>query len=382
VLKPHVFYNIKLEYKEVTGTAFVELSWASQSTPKEIIPASQLYYETHVKQSPFSFLVSPNIAVGAHSWATGEGLALATAGTSAQLTLQANDVYDNERGEGGDIFSVRVFPPNSIENGADGRPVHAVVVDEGDSSYISEYTQYAAGSNTLYATLLTRGGVTATYYENHDFSSPVKYSEDTSAMQQVQMKAGSLTNNEFSIATIDSFAVRWVGSIAPVVDSVYTFTWDRGSMNMTDRVKIWVDNSIIINQWTSLGPNQDPSGTIDLRSSYYYDLSVNYKVPANGATYATTPVLQWQYAGMAKTNVPSDQLFRGQDVSGTPSTVFVHPAGTCAAKSFTSPNQQAAGHTLELATAGLQAEFTVTAKDLYGNLRCVGGENSKCASLA
>ena len=377
VLKPHVFYNIKLEYKEVTGTAFVELSWASQSTPKEIIPASQLYYETHVKQSPFSFLVSPNIAVGAHSWATGEGLALATAGTSAQLTLQANDVYDNERGEGGDIFSVRVFPPNSIENGADGRPVHAVVVDEGDSSYISEYTQYAAGSNTLYATLLTRGGVTATYYENHDFSSPVKYSEDTSAMQQVQMKAGSLTNNEFSIATIDSFAVRWVGSIAPVVDSVYTFTWDRGSMNMTDRVKIWVDNSIIINQWTSLGPNQDPSGTIDLRSSYYYDLSVNYKVPANGATYATTPVLQWQYAGMAKTNVPSDQLFRGQDVSGTPSTVFVHPAGTCAAKSFTSPNQQAAGHTLELATAGLQAEFTVTAKDLYGNLRCVGGEKFK-----
>lgn len=389
MLKPHVFYNIKLEYKEVTGTAFVELSWATQSTPKEIIPASQFYYETHVKQSPFSFLVSPNIAVGAKCWATGEGLALATAGTSAQLTLQANDMYDNERGEGGDIFSVRVFPPNSVcydvptaacpanLGKADGRPVHAVVVDEGDSSYISEYTQYVAGYNTLYATLLTRGGVAATYYDNHEFTSPVKYSEDTMAMQKVQMKSSSLANNDFSITTIDNFAVRWMGSIAPVVDSVYTFSWDRGNMNMTDRVKIWVDNSIIINQWTSLGPNQDPFGTIDLRSSYYYDLKVDYKVPANGAAYTTHPALQWEYAGMAKTDILSSQLFRGQEVSGTPSTVFVHPAGTCAAKSFTTPNQLASGHTLELATAGLQAEFKVTAKDLYNNLRCIGGEKFK-----
>ena len=144
-LKPHVFYDIKLEYKEVTGTAFVRMSWATQSTPKEIVPANQLYYETHVKQSPFSFIVNPNIAVGQNCWAAGEGLVLATAGTSAQLTLQANDVYDNERGEGGDIFSVRVFPPVS------GRPAHAVVVDEGDSSYVSEYTQYVAGNNLSYA---------------------------------------------------------------------------------------------------------------------------------------------------------------------------------------------------------------------------------------
>lgn len=152
-LKPHVFYNIKLEYKEVTGAAFVRMSWSSQSTPKEIVPASQLYYETHIKQSPFSFIVSPSVAVGSHCWAVGEGLALATAGTSAQLTLQANDVYDNERGEGGDLFTVRVFPPNSIEKDPpeDGRPVHAMVVDEGDSSYISEYTQYVAGSTSRYA---------------------------------------------------------------------------------------------------------------------------------------------------------------------------------------------------------------------------------------
>jgi hypothetical protein len=31
--------------------------------------------------------------------AAGDGLYLATAGTAAQFTIQANDQYDNERGE-------------------------------------------------------------------------------------------------------------------------------------------------------------------------------------------------------------------------------------------------------------------------------------------
>jgi hypothetical protein len=46
---------------------------------------------------------------------------MCAAGTSAQLTVQANDQYDNERGEGGNFFSVRVFPPSSIERSLDGR---------------------------------------------------------------------------------------------------------------------------------------------------------------------------------------------------------------------------------------------------------------------
>ncbi len=33
------------------------------------------------------------------STAAGDGLAMATAGTAAQFTIQANDEYDNERGE-------------------------------------------------------------------------------------------------------------------------------------------------------------------------------------------------------------------------------------------------------------------------------------------
>ena len=178
----------------------------------------QLYYETQAKKSPFSFIVVPNVANGSQSTAAGTGLAVATAGTGAQFTIQANDMYANERGDGGDIFSVRIFPPGSIESGLDGRSMQGVVVDNTDSSYSVEYTTYKSGKSTLYAALLVRGGVTATYYDYPDFTSPVKYAEGTTNLQNVQFEPYAASDNDLSIPTINEFSVRYAGFVAPTKD--------------------------------------------------------------------------------------------------------------------------------------------------------------------
>ena len=65
-----------------------------------------------------------------------------------------------------------------------------------------------------------------------------------------------------------------------------------------------------------------------------------------------------------QTDITSTNLYRGYDVMDSPFTVNVQPAGTCAAKSIAVPNQAGAGHSLELSTAGLQAEFTITVESL------------------
>jgi hypothetical protein len=377
-LKANVFYNMKMEYKQVTGSAFAKLSWASQSTPKEIVPSSQLYYETQAKKSPFSFIVMPNVANGTRSTAAGAGLAVATAGTAAQFTIQANDMYDNERGEGGDVFSVRVYPPGSIEQGADGRAVHGVVVDNTDSSYSVEYTTYKSGINTLYAALLVRGGVTATYYDNNDFTVPVKYAEGTTNLQKVQFASSTVSDNDNSVPSVAGFSVRYAGFVAPTRDSTYEFQWRRGLAAAMDRVRLWVDNSLIIDQWSSLYSSQ-PSGNIELRSAYYYDMKLDYKY-VSGCTSGSCTAnanLRWKPSGGTLSDITSANLYRGYDVMDSPFNVDVNPAGTCAAKSIAIPNQASAGHSLELSTAGLQSEFTITAKDLYGNLRLTGGDNFK-----
>lgn len=58
-LAANKFYGIKMEYKQIVGTAYSKLSWASQSTPKEILPTSQLYFETDVTGSPSVLQVFP-----------------------------------------------------------------------------------------------------------------------------------------------------------------------------------------------------------------------------------------------------------------------------------------------------------------------------------
>ncbi len=113
-LKANVFYDIKMEYKQIIGNAFARLFWASASVTKELIPSSQFYYETQTQKSPFGLIISPNAATGIESIASGKGgcnyciaffdpgtfthltaitlrstgITIATAGTASTLTIQ------------------------------------------------------------------------------------------------------------------------------------------------------------------------------------------------------------------------------------------------------------------------------------------------------
>ncbi len=118
---------------------------------------------------------------------------------------------------------------------------------------------------------------------------------------------------------------------------------------------------MIVDQWVSLGTS-NPSGNIDLRSAYYYDVRVDYKYQSGCLSGACTANarLQWFPNGGVQSDITSTNLYRGYNVMDSPFIVNVQPAGTCAAKSIAIPNQAGAGHSLELSTAGLQAEFTIT----------------------
>ena len=75
-LRSNVFVDIKMEYKEVVGTALVRLFWESPSSPRQLVPSSSFYFETHTAKSPFGLVVSPSFASGPHSYATGDGVCM------------------------------------------------------------------------------------------------------------------------------------------------------------------------------------------------------------------------------------------------------------------------------------------------------------------
>lgn len=61
-----------------------------------------------------------------------------------------------------------------------------------------------------------------------------------------------------------TWAARWTGLVLPSESEVYTFYagGDVTSSAKNERIKLWVDNSLIIQQWSSLATTSAPSGRL------------------------------------------------------------------------------------------------------------------------
>jgi hypothetical protein len=98
------------------------------------------------------------------------------------------------------------------------RAVHAVVVDNTDSSYSVEYSTFVSGPASVFLHQLKVGGVHATYYDAPGMMTPRSsrhasqplggYPVSTIGWQTMSATAGL---PGASIATADGYSVRWAG---------------------------------------------------------------------------------------------------------------------------------------------------------------------------
>ena len=155
--------------------------------------------------------------------------------------------------------------------------------------------------------------------------------------------------------------------------SAQIFTFESSIAETDERVKLWVDNSLIIDRWETYDHLSATSftATIALSRPNYYDLKMEYKQHAGSHAKA---ILKWhcRIAGSAcehKGIIPSSNLFHIREVADSPFPPFtVEPAPTCAARSTVE------GPGLSSATAGIAAGFTIQAVDEYDNDRGIGDD--------
>merc|ERR1719181_1281419 len=301
------------------------------------------------------------------------------------------------------------------------RIVRGDVVDNGDSTYTASFTGTQKGRYTVVTSLVNAGGLEATYYDANtitDLGNEAAYTFGKAAangndgkknIHSVDMTVdwsatavsaatcnGCVPSTPAGLKADGLFGVRWVGFVRPSRASQYTFHVNLGEVGAVggatanlpaDRVKLWVDNSIIVQQWTSLASTA-PSGTMGFaKGNGYYDISMLYKCGAAGAKCGYSLLWENTASGVAnddtsKGRIPSTRLFQRYDVpntgltcSGTPcltkdtsaltmhTTLQIMPSVTCASQST------AKGDQLSLRTAGVAASFTIQAKDAYENER-------------
>jgi hypothetical protein len=131
--------------------------------------------------------------------------------------------------------------------------------------------------------------------------------------------------------------VRWAGFIRPTGTDEYTFsTIDPAVLandNKNDRVRLWIDSKLIIDQWVSLASLM-PSATTSIPVvNDYYELNMHYKVSSWGGPSFTGVTSQ----SLATTCATSGTQFRLGSSAASTAGVYVNmyimfTSGVCSGK--------------------------------------------------
>lgn len=97
----------------------------------------------------------------------------------------------------------------------------------------------------------------------------------------------------------DTFSVRWTGWVHAPSSGSYTFY-----TTSDDGVRLWVNNQLLINNWTDHGATEN-SASITLSAGKKYDIKLEYY--ENGG--AATIKLSWTPPGVAKQVIPQERLY-------------------------------------------------------------------------
>jgi hypothetical protein len=322
---------------------------------------NKVFYGTADKT--FELIVLPALTCATYTTAHGAFLTLATAGTYGTFTIQSRDAGINNRTEPDD-FQVFLTGPAGRSN---------IPVDWDDDSMSGNATlTYIVTSSGMYSLSIRHiytPGLNATYFKDDKLSTPVY----TQIENNINHNWGADSPNS-AVGDVDGWSARWTGYVKPRYTGEYTFY--NVLDNDDERVRLWIDNHMIIDEWTSLNATVT-SGTVSLIADVIYDLKNEYKDMANDAVFR----LRWLSGSQSLEPIPSTHLFaNSRHISGgVPGALFTRrdgliagqgspwsltmlPGATCGAISTV-----VAGSFMSIQTAGIFASFTIQAKDMLGN---------------
>ena len=211
------------------------------------------------------------------------------------------------------------FPGSSSE-----RNVQALVLPGAvRGQYSVQLLQTRAGSSMLTIALAVGGSLTATYYDA---------STRSSSLNEMWLPIES-RQTDLSIGTAETaaFSVRWAGFVRPsVAAAAYTFFAASVAAN-DERVRLWVDGMLLIDQWQSLTLNlgEQPSATVGFaRPHAFYELVVDYRTSETNLATPSRQALTVAHTGGASRALPSSSLFHSEAHISSPSMYFTSSAAT------------------------------------------------------
>ncbi len=136
-------------------------------------------------------------------------------------------------------------------------------------------------------------GLNATYYDNADFTG--------ASLTRIDPSPNFDWGDGSPAASIgsDTFSARWTGQIEPRYSQRYTFY-----TTSDDGVRLWVNNQLIINNWTLHSPTTN-TGQIALQAGARYNIKLEFY-----ENYGTAVMrLAWSSASQPRSAIAQSQLY-------------------------------------------------------------------------
>jgi hypothetical protein len=326
------------------------LYWGSSDHKSAVIDLSCFGYTSQFRDSPFQHTVVPSNVCASTSKASGVGLTLFTVGMMASFSIYAHDQYRNRKSSGGDTF---IVDSRSARTNFLG---HGKFSDYGNGTYLISTPAFTlVDSYRLSCSLLLVGGLHATYYADSLKTYPLANAFFNS-VTLLRLENSLLATN---FLTDDSIVARWSGYLLHEFGSqkFEIYTYYTQLLQAEDRVRLWLDNTLIIDQWTSRS-SPTPSGILNLtRDNPYVLIDLLYEHTYGDAFLDLT----WQSSVTTQSVIPSSRLFTAYELSGFPLSVTSVAGPYCAAMST------AGGEGLTLADLCASSSFTIMIRDSYQN---------------
>lgn len=274
--------NIRMEYYEKGGAAVARLLWTFPGQAQQIIPQGRLY---------------PSASAGDTQAPTMPASLSASNITQTSFTLSWMASTDDRAVTGYEVFlngtsNGTISATTKIIGGLSPAKVYTATVRARDAA-----GNWSAKSNPLSVTTAggsTGNGLSAYYYNTIDLSGPVVLSR----VEQVNFdwryaSPGPPVNT-------GNFSVRWSGSAKAPVSGNYTF-----STISDDGVRLWVNNALVIDNWTDHGSTINNSPPITLTQGMRYAIRMEY-YEKGGVAVAR---LHWTYPGQTRHAIPVIYLY-------------------------------------------------------------------------
>lgn len=180
------------------------------------------------------------------------------------------------------------------------------------------------------------GGLKGTYFDDQNLS--VFKLSRTDPTVDFQWGSGS---PDPTIAP-DTFSARWIGQIVPRYSDTYTF-----HVFSNDGVRLWVDGTQLINNWTHHVGEDSKTMTRPLVAGQKYDIKLEHFEGSNTAASR----LYWSSPRQGKEIVPASQLYPGATTDATTPCPPADGAGTTPPDDAASPSGNHLDDTATLTTS-------------------------------